>query len=124
MEEIRIRKPDYDLKAYLSENTDIYDLEDIYNIYAEVPGHNDDALWYWIIELRDKRFVLTSAWCDYTGWDCQSGGESEIATSAEEAAMLAPGEEDGRKIRQNLLAQLRGEQPFGIEVTLVGEYEQ
>ena len=113
-----IRKPDYDLEAYLKYNQDIFTVEDITNIYAEVPGHNDEDRWYWIIELKDKRFLLTSAWCDCTGWDCQSGGESQRAENALAAAMFAPEKEGytGRAIRQNLLAQLNGSQPFGIEV--------
>jgi len=117
-EDIRIRKPDYDLEAYLRYNEDIYKLEDIANIHAEVPGHNDEDYWYWIIELKDGRFVLTSAGCDYTGWDCQSWGESRVAANIEEAAMLAPG--GSRDIQRNLLAQVRGEQPFGLEVTRNG----
>lgn len=122
-EETRIRKPDSDLEAYLECNEDIFTLEDIANIHAEVPGHNDEDNWYWIIELNDGRFVLTDAWCDYTGWDCQSGGNSQIATNTEEAAMLAPESEEytKRRIRQNLLAQIRGEQPFGLEVQEFGE---
>lgn len=119
MEEARVRKPDADLKDYLCYNGDIFTLEEIANIHAEVPGHNDADHWYWIIELKDGRFLLTSAWCDYTGWDCQSGGSSQIAESAEAAAMLSPDGLDfseSRAIRRNLLAQLRGEQPFGIEV--------
>jgi hypothetical protein len=120
-EDIRIRKPDYDLEAYLSYNEDIYKLEDIANIHAEVPGHNDEDSWYWVLELKDGRFVLTSAWCDYTGWDCQSEGDSQAAASAEEAAMLAPEKEYDREIRRNLLAQIKGEQPFGLEVVRNGE---
>lgn len=116
MEE-RIRKIDYDLSSYLECNKDIYKEEDIANIHAEIAGHNDDDSWYWIIELNDGRFVLTDAWCDYTGWDCQSGGNSQVATSALEAAMLAPVQEGGRHIQRQLVAQINGEQPFGLEVT-------
>src|SRR5687767_6288864 len=115
MSEVRIRKPDSDLEAYLCYNQDIFTLDDIHNIHAEVPGHNDQDEWYWVIELNDGRFVLTSAWCDWTGWDCQSGGESKVAESAEAAASLAPELDYGREIQRNLLAQLRGEQPFGLE---------
>lgn len=117
-QENRIRRTDEDLESYLTFNSDIYSMEDITNIHAEVPGHNDEDNWYWVIELKDGRFVLTSAWCDYTGWDCQSGGESQVANSAEEAAVLAPEQEEytRREIQRNLLAQLRGEQPFGLEV--------
>ena len=117
----RIRKPDEDLEAYLWYNEDIFTLDDIHNLHAEVPGHNDEDYWYWVIELKDGRFLLTSAWCDYTGWDCQSGGESKVAESAEAAAMLAPERENGREIRRNLLAQIRGEQAFGMEIIRYGE---
>lgn len=123
MDETRIRQVDEDLADYLRHNEDdVYAPEDIVNIHAEVPGHNDDDHWFWVIELKDGRFVLTDAWCDYTGWDCQSGGNSEAAESAEAAATLAPEVDgEGRHIRANLLAQLRGEQPFGLEVARRGE---
>lgn len=116
MEEVRLRKPDEDLKSYLEANTDIFTVDDVYNIHAEIAGHNDEDYWYWILELRDKRIVLTSAWCDFTGWDCASGGESNVAENIEAAALLAPEIDKGRHIRRDLLAQVRGELPFGIEV--------
>jgi hypothetical protein len=112
-----VHLPDDDLLDYLQNHTDIFAYKDIANVHAEVPGHNDGDEWYWIIELKNGQFVLTTAWCDYTGWDCQSGGTSQLATSAEEAAKLAPEIDDAhRAIRQNLLAQLHGSQPFGLEI--------
>lgn len=106
--------PANDLEAYLMYNRDIFRVEDIANIHAEVPGQNDEDYWYWVIELKDGRFVLTSAWCDYPGWDCRSGGESQVAKSAEDAALLAPEHEEcsGRNIQHNLLMQLRGSKPL------------
>lgn len=117
-EDGRIRKIDYDLEAYLKYNKDIYTIEDIANVHAEVPGHNDEDDWYWVIELKDGSFALTNASCGYTGWDCQSGGSSERAETALAAALLAPAREEstGRHIRANLIAQLDGAQPFGLEV--------
>lgn len=113
---MRIRKPDYDLDAYLLNNQDIYTREDIYNIHAEVPGHNDEASWFWVIELKDGRFVLTEASCDYTGWDCSSTGSSLLGSTALQAAQLAPENSYGRSIRKNLIAQIEGTQPFGLEI--------
>jgi hypothetical protein len=110
-----LRTADEDLQDYLRYNSDIFTVEDVHTIHAEVPGHNDEMDWFWVIELTDGRFVLTQAGCDYTGWDCQSGGESQITGSAEAAAMLAPEMDSGRPIRAMLLAQMRGEQPFGVE---------
>lgn len=114
----QVHLPDEDLVDYLHYNSDSFTYRDIANVHALVPGHNDDDNWHWIIELKDGRFLWTTAWCDYTGWDCQSGGESTVALSAEAAALLAPEREEGsgRAIRQNLLGQLRGSQPFGLEV--------
>lgn len=122
MTKTRIRKPDYDLEAYLQYNPDLFILEDIKNIHAEVAGHNDEDYWYWIIELKEPlpegRFILTEAWCDYTGWDCQSGGSSKVAKTKRQAALLAPEQEEYgvRAIRKNLLAQLNGTLAFGLEV--------
>jgi hypothetical protein len=112
-----VREPDYDLTRYLKYNQDVFTLEDITNLHALVPGHNDEYHWFWVIELRDGRFLLTEAWCDYTGWDCQSGGQTQVAPSstALSAATLAPWEHRGRSIRANLVAQVDGRQPYGLE---------
>ena len=117
MEEKRIRTPDGDLIAYLENNEDIFTVDDIANIHAEVPGHNDEDSWYWVIELKDGRFLLTQAWCDYTGWDCQSGGTSITADTAMDAAYHAKMVDgNGRYIFKNLVGQIEGSQPFGLEI--------
>lgn len=110
------RAPDEDLIDYLENNEERFALEHIVAVHAEVPGHNDEWDWYWVLELITGQFTLTKAWCDYSGWDCQSGGESVFENTAEDAAMRAPEEEYGRRIQENLLKQLRGEQPIGLEV--------
>ena len=105
----------YDLKAYLQYNRDIYTEDDIKDVPAQVPGHNDENAWFWVIELNDGRFVLTCASCDFTGWDCQSWGQSYTYSTALEAAEAAPDHEDGRQIRRNLVGQIKGEVPYGLE---------
>ncbi len=116
----RIRPPDYDLQSYLQNNNDIFTVDEIETVRAEITGHHDGDAWFWIIKLKgrankEERFVLTRAWCDYSGWDCQSGGKSVYAATARKAAMHAPEEEDGRHVQWNLREQLRGKQPFGLE---------
>lgn len=111
----RKRTPDSDLQAYLRNNTDIYSLEDIETVCAEIAGHNDEDSWFWILKLKDGRYILTKASCDYTGWDCSSEGKSWQAKTAIQAAKLAPELDYGRQIRRNLLEQLRKKQPFGLE---------
>lgn len=108
----RRREPDYDLIAYLANNDDFYQEEDIYDIHAEVPGHNDEDHWHWIIELKDHTYVYTDAWCDYTGWDCSSGGNSIAADTIDN---LMPHVED-IDIRQALIYQVLGRLPIGTQV--------
>lgn len=117
-ERITVRKPDSDLESYLQYNKDIFTPEDVADIHAEVAGHNDEDHWFWILELKDGRFLLTEAGCCYTGWDVASSGQSKVAESPEAAALLAPKIEDFsyRRIRENLLAQVQGKQPFGLEI--------
>lgn len=91
-----------------------FTVDSVKDIVAEVPGENDEFSWWWILELSSGKFVLLSGWCDYTGWDCQSGID-EIGTydSALLAANDAPEQEDysERAIRKNLVGQLTGEFP-------------
>jgi len=109
-----------DLYYCLNQNNPrTFNPEDILEIVAEVPGHNDSDHWWWILKLGDERYICLAAWCDYTGWDCASGiGYGGEATSALDAARLSPDEEEdtGRRIRKNLFAQILGEQPFGLEI--------
>lgn len=36
-------------------------------------GENDGSNWIWEVGLADGRTIQIEGWCDYTGWDCQSG---------------------------------------------------
>ena len=88
--------------------------DEIVDIIAEVPGENDEFLWWWILELKNGKFALFGASCDYTGWDCQSGIDFEdVYNSAIEAANAAPiiEEYSNRSIRKNLVGQLEGQYP-------------
>lgn len=58
--------------------------EDVKRIIASVEGENDGPPWVICGELNDGRFFALSAWCDYTGWDCQAGGSAFVAASEAE----------------------------------------
>ena len=111
---------DDDLYPCLRDNNpDTFRVEDILEIVAEVPGHNDGDAWWWILKLGEERYVCLSARCDYTGWDCISSIDFEgESTSALDAVELSPEREEstGRQIRKNLVAQILDEQPFGLEI--------
>lgn len=46
-------------------------------------GEADEHDWHLIVELHGGGFGVLSAGCDYTGWDCQAGGESGIYETEE-----------------------------------------
>lgn len=109
--------PDDDLECYLHGMGDaLYGVEDIAYVLALVPGHNDEMDWFWVLRLCDGRYIYTRAGCDYTGWHCQAWGSSSAHASAEEAAQCAPEEDGGRQPRKNLLGQIAGTQPYGVEL--------
>lgn len=111
------RAPDSDLAYAFSNNQpQPFAITDILDVKAAIPGHNDEDAWYWVVELRDGRFFLITASCDYTGWDCQSSCNAEEAGSALDAARLAKPTEYRHNIVDQLVAQLAGKQPFGLEI--------
>jgi len=88
--------------------------DEVVSILAEVPGENDELSWWWVLELTRERYILVSGWCDFTGWDCQSGIEEyPIVGNKYDAPLYAPASEEytGRTIRSNLTKQLSGTQP-------------
>lgn len=45
----------------------------IHDFALEEQGVADGAAWCWTVTLDNGQIWYCSAWCDYTGWDCQSG---------------------------------------------------
>jgi len=112
------REIDEDLK-YALDNNPITTKENIVDVLACVPGANDELSWHWIVRLKDGNHAYINAWCDYTGWDCQSGAFMIIAKDKEEVARKADDEYGDRKgkIAPTLLAQLSGVEPYGVITT-------
>ena len=52
---------------------------DVARVIATSDGENDGADWIGVFELKDGRFAYLTASCDYTGWDCQSGGNAIVS---------------------------------------------
>jgi len=63
----------------------IFTFNDIKKIVFAEEGDNDGPDWLLIVELRDGRFGALHAGCDYSGWDCQAGGDSTIHPTPEAA---------------------------------------
>src|SRR5688572_32434561 len=47
---------------------------DVEQVFAIREGEHDERNWLCYGQLKDGRYFFLSAGCDYTGWDCQSGG--------------------------------------------------
>ncbi len=74
-----------------NENIDREAVEEI--AYIE-EGENDGENWILCARLKDGRWFFLSAGCDYTGWDCQAGGEAKIARTKEDIIRFGMGQED------------------------------
>lgn len=59
-------------------------LEDIAQVIAASNGENDEAHWIGLFLLKDGRYCIADAWCDYTGWDCRADNNIEVAASMED----------------------------------------
>ncbi len=72
-----------------------YTLSDVKRVIATSDGENDGESWLGLFEMNDGRFLSVSAFCDYTGWDCQAGGSSEWTTNEADAiACLTQGDRE------------------------------
>jgi hypothetical protein len=47
--------------------------DNIVEFYWLHEGHNDEDAWQLLCKLNNGNFAFYSAWCDYTGFDCQGG---------------------------------------------------
>jgi hypothetical protein len=76
---------------------------DVADVIACSDGEHEDRSWVLVARLKDGRFAFVSASCDYTGWDCRSGGYAivshdldhlkQFGIGADEMVRLFPGGE-------------------------------
>lgn len=60
-------------------SVDRFTREDVEEVIGITVGENDGEPWEVAGRLRDGRWFFLTAWCDYTGWDCQAGGQAWVA---------------------------------------------
>ena len=61
---------------------------DIAEVGQAIEGENDGDDWIIWGRLKTGQWFYAWAGCDYTGWDCQSAGDSYLADTAEELFRL------------------------------------
>jgi hypothetical protein len=72
-------------------------IDDVAEVLAASAGANDERPWLAVFRLKDGRHLFLSAWCDYTGWDCQAGGSAEWTNTIEELRACIS-EEDRKRL--------------------------
>lgn len=72
--------------------------ESVKRIIAMVNGENDGPNWTGIFELHDGRFISVCSGCDYTGWDCQAGGEIFVAKDEESIKKFGLSDEERSRL--------------------------
>lgn len=74
MTKIEEMRDDYDWKeAFYCAGVD-FDAVD--HVIASDEGENDDASWIALLWMKNGTYCFLTSWCDYTGWDCRSGGDA------------------------------------------------
>ena len=80
-------------------DTSPFGVQDVAKVYKMSAGENDGAAWIMFGRLKDGRHFFLNAGCDYTGWDCQAGGDAWVSTDKERLIHSAMGIEDRRRFR-------------------------
>jgi hypothetical protein len=74
------------------------DIGDVVDVVATSEGVNDETSWIGAFLLKDGRHLFLSAWCDYTGWDCQSGCDMQVASDLASLVRFAMGNEERERL--------------------------
>lgn len=85
-------------------DTSHFSREDVAEVLYSAAGENDEEPWLCVGRLTDGRYFALEAGCDYTGWDCQAGGQAYVAHSPESVLRFGLGD----RARERLGVTIRG----------------
>lgn len=94
-------------RASVPQKTEGYDgpldavtMDDVSEIIASSYDQNDGGTeCLLVVRLKDGRYLYLTAGCDYTGWDCQSGGQSWLANDLDSIIQFGLGEHERMRLR-------------------------
>jgi len=78
--------------------------EAVAEIVAMEDGENDGPNWVGVFRLKDGRFVAISSGCDYTGWDCQAGGQCFVSDSLQDLVRYGLSEDERQRLKLQIAA--------------------
>lgn len=95
---------DPNVNAAIGSNVDAapFQRTDVAEVLATADGENDGPNWLGVFKLKDGRYAFLSAGCDYTGWDCQSGGHAIVSHDLGHLIQFGLGDTD--RVRLGLVA--------------------
>ena len=85
---------EYDWRHAFECGADGFTIEDVAEVFGFSEGKNDGPYWKIYGRLNDGRFFVLSAGCDYTGWDCQASGWSNVNEDLSELIRVGMGDEE------------------------------
>jgi hypothetical protein len=77
---------------------DSFGREDVETIFGIYEGIADEKEWECCGQLKDGRFFFIIAGCDYTGWDCQSGGHTFVSMNKNNLLQYGMTEEERKRL--------------------------
>lgn len=78
------------------------DRESVGEIIAIQNGEYDGASWAGVFKLKDGRFISVCSFCDYTGWDCQAGGEIFVGSTLGSVIRYGLSEDERKRLQLDL----------------------
>jgi len=75
-----------------------FSIDDVATVLHSDEGYNDGDSWLSFGKLKNGKYYFLSAWCDYTGWDCQSGGDSFVGDTAEEVMRFGMSDAERKRL--------------------------
>lgn len=110
--QIEEMKNDYDWKSafgycncirnFVGCSNEGFTIEDVEYIFETSEGQNDGESWLAVGKLKGGRFFFLAAWCDYTGWDCQAGGDSNVADTLDNLVRFCIGDRERQRLNMPL----------------------
>jgi hypothetical protein len=97
-----------------------FDRKDVAEIYGSDEGENDGASWIMLGKLKNGLFFFLSAGCDYTGWDCQAGGNAFVSDNLNNLITFGTDLDDRDRLKIPLVAlNYQPPEPTTVEIRTV-----
>lgn len=92
--------------------------EQFVEVIAASPGQNDGESWIAILRCEDGTFAFLTAWCDYTGWGCQDGGDIYRSAGLRDLLLTHVGDDDRERLGMSDVDAVISASPEEVEAAM------